>query len=99
VSRADRLLEACRVEVAVLEGVVVALDCALDAGDLLGKRGALFGERRAVAFFLGGRVLDCLADEVPVAVEVGELGEDCVLQLVLREPFAVAGFAAELLSA
>jgi hypothetical protein len=38
------LLKACGVEVAVLEGILVALDRALGTGDLLGERGTLFGE-------------------------------------------------------
>ncbi|HTC60045.1 MAG TPA: hypothetical protein VK691_08000 [Solirubrobacteraceae bacterium] len=73
------MLEACGVEVAVLECVVVALDRALGAGDLLGERGALFCERRPVGFIAGGGLLDCVADYAAVAVEAGELVEDCGL--------------------
>ena len=45
----------------------------------------------------GGGLLDRVADEASVPVEPGELVEDRGLQLVLRQPLAVAALAAELL--
>lgn len=49
------LLEAGGVEVAVLEGVLVALDRVLGSGDLLGERSALFRECGPVGLVaLGG---------------------------------------------
>jgi hypothetical protein len=70
------LLEACGVEVAVLEGVLVALNGALGSGDLLGERGTLFGECRAVCVVARCGFLDRVADEASVSVEPGELVED-----------------------
>ncbi|HWY19513.1 MAG TPA: hypothetical protein VNY27_12495 [Solirubrobacteraceae bacterium] len=77
---------------------MVALDRALCAGDLLGERGALFGERRPVSFAAGGGLLDRIADHAAVAVEAGELVQDRGLQLVLRQSLAIAASPSELLS-
>ncbi|HEX3520395.1 MAG TPA: hypothetical protein VHT29_15300 [Solirubrobacteraceae bacterium] len=72
----DALLEACGVEVAVLEGVLVALDRAFGAADLLGKRAALFTDSGAVCVAAGGGLLDSVSDEPAVAVDRRELRKD-----------------------
>jgi hypothetical protein len=74
--RGQPLVEVCGVEVAGLEGVLIAVDRAFGAGDLLGERGALFGERGAVGVIARGRLLDGVTDEPAVSVDAGELRED-----------------------
>jgi len=91
-------VEALGVEVAAFECLVVALDRVLGAADFLREAGALLCERRAVGAVVGGGVLYGLADEGPVAVELGELAEDGGFELVTAEAVPVAGSAAELLA-
>jgi hypothetical protein len=77
-----RSFEVRRIEVADLERVLVALDCSFGTGDLLSKRGTLFGQRSAVGLLARGGLLDRVTDEAAVAVDPGELGEDRGLQLL-----------------
>ncbi|HET7572667.1 MAG TPA: hypothetical protein VFJ77_08360 [Gaiellaceae bacterium] len=83
-------LESAGFEVAVLEGLVVAVEGALAAADLLGDGPLLFLDRGPVCGLLAVGPLEGLRDEVAVAVEAGELVEDGVLELVAAEAFAVA---------
>jgi hypothetical protein len=76
VEAGQALGESCGVEIAVLEGVLVAIDRAFRASYLLGKRCALFGERLAVGLIARGGLRDGVADEAAVSVEAGELVED-----------------------
>ena len=92
-------LEALGVEVAVLEGVEVAVDRALRALDLGGDGSAAVFECRPLVILSSRRLLDRGADEVAVAVDVGELSDDRVLQLLARDAVAVAASRAPLLAA
>ncbi|HEX4114735.1 MAG TPA: hypothetical protein VHY18_02560 [Solirubrobacteraceae bacterium] len=74
--RGQPLVEVRGVKVAGLEGVLVAVNRSFGAGDLLGERCALFGERGAVGVIARGGLLDRVTDEPTVSVDASELGED-----------------------
>jgi hypothetical protein len=86
-------------EVAGFEGPVVAGEGTIGAARLLGEGAALF--RKCPLRLLGfrRRCFERVADEGAVAVEGGELAEYGGFEFVAGDALAVAGFAAELLSA
>lgn len=96
--RGHSAVEAARVEVARFERLVVAVDGALGLADLTDERVAPFLDRGAFCILLTRGVLDGLADEGAVAVDVGELAEHGGFELLAGKTFSVAALAAELLA-
>ncbi|HVN62425.1 MAG TPA: hypothetical protein VMT59_14290 [Gaiellaceae bacterium] len=92
-------LELAGFEVAGLEGLVVAVERAFAAADLLDHAAEVLLERGPVCLLLVVGALECVCDQVAVLVEAGELVEDGGFEFVAVEAFAVAAFAAELLPA
>jgi hypothetical protein len=86
-------------ELARLEGLVVALERLLGAGDLGSDRAEALLDLGPVAFRF------CLCsrkhrpDQVAVAVDAGELGEDGLLELCAAEPVVAAGLRPVFLAA
>jgi hypothetical protein len=78
----ESFVEARRVEVARLEGLLVALDRSLGAADLLGERSTPFFKGAVVAVPTGGGLFDGLAYEAAVAVDLGELREGSNCQML-----------------
>src|SRR5579883_3171395 len=70
---ASRVLELAGFEVAVLERLVVAVEGALGAADLLGDRALLRLDRGPIRRLLTVGPLERVGDQVAVAVEAGEL--------------------------
>lgn len=68
-------LEATAVEIAILECLVVPVEGALGAADLLGERVSAFFQGGSRGLLTGGSLVDRSADERSVAVERGELLE------------------------
>ncbi|MGH3008977.1 MAG: hypothetical protein ACRDLM_06160 [Gaiellaceae bacterium] len=79
-------------ELALLEGLVVALQRLLGARDLSADGGESMLERRATLLRVSVRARERVADDLLVAVERGELVDDCLLDLLAGEAFAVARF-------
>ncbi|MHB8470334.1 MAG: hypothetical protein ACYDCH_11370 [Gaiellaceae bacterium] len=86
----DAVLEELGGEPAVFEAFEVALQLALDAHDLGTSRAELVIQLRSFAFGRLGEVGECSLDDVAVAVQLGELGEDGGFEPVFREPIAGA---------
>ena len=87
---ADAVLEEVGREPAVFEAFEVALELALDACDLRARRSELLFEFGPLALGRIREVGECLFDQMAVAVELGELGEDGGFEPVFGEPVAVA---------
>ncbi|HUZ15265.1 MAG TPA: hypothetical protein VMU72_03690 [Gaiellaceae bacterium] len=87
---ADAVLEEADCELAVFEAFEVALQLALHAGDLRPRRCELLLQGGPLAFGRVGEVGECLFDDVAVAVQLRELGEDGGFEPVFGEPVAVA---------
>src|SRR5262249_51702337 len=85
-------------ELALLEGLVVALQRLLGAHDLGADRGEPLLELGPSLLGVSVRLGECLADHLLVAVERGELVDDRSFDLLPREPFAVARFRSVLLT-
>jgi hypothetical protein len=71
----------------------------LGAGDLGRDRGELLLELWSAPLGLCLCVCECVADQVLVAVEVGELVEDGLFEFLAWEPLAGAGFRSVFLAA
>jgi hypothetical protein len=77
----------------VFEGVgVQAVDRPLSPLDLGRVGGATVFDRRPLGVLVLACGFDGLPDEVAIAVDVGELFDDGVLQLFTRDPLAVTAF-------
>ncbi|HEX5246384.1 MAG TPA: hypothetical protein VFW41_04565 [Gaiellaceae bacterium] len=87
---AHAVLEEVGREPPVFEAFEVALQFALDARDFCARRGELLFEFGPLAFGHGCEVGECFLDDVAVAVQLGELGEDGGFEPVLGEPVAGA---------
>jgi hypothetical protein len=83
------LLAALRRELPLLEGLVVALERALGAGDFGADRAKALLDLGPVAFRFCLCSRDRLGDQVAVAVGAGELGEDCLFELCAGEAVAL----------
>ncbi len=74
-------------ELAPFESLVVALQRLFGAGDLGAYRGEPLFELRSALLGLGGRRGKCVAYELFVAVDGGELAEDRVFEFLAGEAF------------
>ncbi|HZT54564.1 MAG TPA: hypothetical protein VE995_09290 [Gaiellaceae bacterium] len=83
----------------MLEGLVVALQCLLGAGDLGADRGESLLELGSALLGFHGCLGERVGDELFVAVDGRELPEDGLVDLVPGKPFAGAGFRSVLLAA
>jgi hypothetical protein len=86
----DAVLEEVGGEPSVFEAFEVAFQLALKAEDLGTRRRELLLQLRPLALGHLGEVGECSLDQVTIAVEVGELGEDGGFEAVFGEPVAVA---------
>ncbi len=87
---ADAFLAELGREVAVFEGLEVALQLRFQPADVGAGGGELFFEAGPFGLGVAGDVGERLFDEVAVAVEVGELGEDGCFEAFLGQPVAGA---------
>jgi len=87
---ADAFLAELGREVAVFEGFEVALQLRFQPADVGAGGGELFFEAGPFGLGVAGDVGERLFDEVAVAVEVGELGEDGCFEAFLGQPVAGA---------
>ncbi|HEX5247994.1 MAG TPA: hypothetical protein VFW41_12795 [Gaiellaceae bacterium] len=87
---ADAVLEEVCGELAVFEAFEVAFQLAFDARDLGTGGGELLFEFGPLGLGHVREVGECLLDDVAVAVQLGELGEDGGFEPVFGEPVAVA---------
>jgi hypothetical protein len=86
----DAVLEKLGGELALFEGRGVAFELPLDAGDVGACRCELLFQLGPFALGHLVQVRECVLDEVAVAVQLCELGEDGGFEAVLGEPVAIA---------
>lgn len=98
VQAGDSLCAAFGGELALLEGLEIALGCAFCACDLGGDCVASLIERGLFALRLHAGGGDGVVDEWAVAVDAGELVKDGSLQLLARDALAATGLGAVLLA-
>ncbi|HVC86320.1 MAG TPA: hypothetical protein VNC40_02720 [Gaiellaceae bacterium] len=86
----DAVLEEVGHEPSLFKALEVAFQLALDARDLSARRCQLLLQFGALTVCRRCEVGECLLDQVAVAIQLGELGEDCSFEPVFGEPVAVA---------